>query len=87
MITENAMAADARPRTVHIRVDMGTKNLLRMVKEMLGASEGGSPLYLHAEAESGEHLIKTKMEVNADEAVLEQIRRILGGGQRRAWVE
>ncbi len=87
VVVENAMAADARPRTVHVRIDPQTSNLLRMVKEMLGAKEGGSPLIVHAETPDREVLIRTKVLVDPDEAMLEQVRRMLGGGHRRAWVE
>ena len=86
-IVENAMAADARPRTVHVRIDAGAKGLLRIVKEQLAAHPGGSPVFLHAETPTGEHVIRTETLMDPDEALLEQVRRMLGGGPRRAWVE
>jgi DNA polymerase III subunit alpha len=85
-IVDNAMSADARPRTIHVRVDDGTRNMLRMLKEMLLQHEGGSQVYLHAETPSGEHTIQTKLYMDPDEAAVEQVRRVLGG-PRRAWVE
>jgi DNA polymerase-3 subunit alpha len=86
-IVANAMAADARPRTVHVRIDDNARTLLRMLKEMLGSREGGSALYLHTETPSGEHTIKTRLMVDPDENLIEQVRRMLGGGPKRAWVE
>ncbi|MGC4042347.1 MAG: DNA polymerase III subunit alpha [Armatimonas sp.] len=86
-IVENAMSADARPRTIHIRIDDGVRNMLKMLKEMLLQHEGGSSVFLHADTPSGEHVIQTKFHMDADEAAVEQVRRVLGGGPRRAWVE
>jgi hypothetical protein len=31
--------------------------------------------------------IRTPLLVDPDEAMIEQVRRMLGGGQRRVWVE
>ena len=86
-IVENAMAADARPRTVHVRIDPNNRTLLHMVKEMFTSKDGGSPLFVHAETPSGEYLIKTPILVDPDEGLIEQIRRMLGGGHQKAWVE
>jgi DNA polymerase-3 subunit alpha len=86
-IVENAMSADARPRTIHIRIDDGVKTMLKMLKEMLLQHEGGSQVFLHAETPTGEHRIQTKLYMDPDEAAVEQVRRVLGGGPRRAWVE
>ncbi|WP_394795736.1 DNA polymerase III subunit alpha [Armatimonas sp.] len=86
-IVENAMAADARPRTVHVRIDPNNRTLLHMVKEMFTSKDGGSPLVVHAETPSGEYLIKTPILVDPDEGLIEQIRRMLGGGHQKAWVE
>jgi DNA polymerase III subunit alpha len=86
-IVENAMAADARPRTVHVRIDGSNRTLLHMVKEMFSSKDGGSPLVVHAETPSGEYLIKTPILVDPDEGLIEQIRRMLGGGHQKAWVE
>ena len=88
MIVENAMASDARPKAVHLRLDPSARNILGMLKEQLSSLEGGSPLFIHAETETGEeYQIKTRLEVNSDENVLQQLRRMLGGGGRRVWVE
>ena len=86
-IVENAMAADARPRTVHVRIDPNNRTLLHMVKEMFTSKDGGSPLVVHAETPSGEYLIKTPILVDPDEGLIEQVRRMLGGGHQKAWVE
>jgi len=86
-IVENAMAADARPRAVHVRIDGSNSTLLRMVKEMFASKEGGSPLYVHAETPTGEYLIKTPILVDPEEGLIEQIRRMLGGGHQKAWLE
>ncbi|MCX6368404.1 MAG: DNA polymerase III subunit alpha [Armatimonadetes bacterium] len=86
-VVENAMAADARPRSVHVRIDPNNRTLLHMVKEMFTSKEGGSPLFVHAETPSGEYLIKTPILVDPDEGLIEQIRRMLGGGHQKAWVE
>ena len=72
---------------VRIVVDAGAKGLLRIVKEQLAAHPGGSPVFLHAETPTGEHVIRTETLMDPDEALLEQVRRMLGGGPRRAWVE
>src|SRR5262249_17119563 len=60
-IVPNAMAADARPREVHVRIDGSARTLLRMLKETLAVSEGGSPLYLHVDTGEGEYKIKSKL--------------------------
>ena len=87
-IVPNAMAADARPREVHVRIDPSTKTLLKMLRDTFAAREGGSPLFLRVETPDGvEQKIKTPLLVDADEALIEQVRRMLGGGTRRAWVE
>ncbi len=87
-IVPNAMAADARPREVHVRLDGTARTLLKMLRETFAAREGGSPLYLRVESGDGtEHKIKTPLLVDADEALVEQVRRMLGGGPRRVWVE
>jgi DNA polymerase-3 subunit alpha len=86
-IVPNAMAADARPRAVHIRIDGSTRTLLRMVKETLATRPGGSPLYLRVDTPQGEQRIKSPLLIDPDEGVLEQVRRMLGGGSRRVWVE
>lgn len=86
-IVENAMAADARPRAVHVRIDGSNSTLLRMVKEMFASKEGGSPLFVHAETPTGEYLIKTPILVDPEEGLIEQIRRMLGGGHQKAWLE
>jgi hypothetical protein len=44
-------------------------------------------VFLHADTPSGEHVIQTKLYMDPDEAAVEQVRRVLGGGPRRAWVE
>jgi DNA polymerase-3 subunit alpha len=87
VVVANAMAADARPRTIHVRVDAQARNVLRMVKEMLGSKEGGSALIVHAQTADQEVLIRTNLQVDPDDGLLEQVRRMLGGGQRRVWVE
>lgn len=86
-IVENAMAADARPRTVHVRLDSANRTLWRMLKETLTAREGGSPLYLHIDTDGGECRIKSPLLIDADESMIGQLRQMLGGGPRRAWVE
>ena len=88
LVAADAMAADARPRAVHVRVDMTNRTLLRMLKETLGSRGGGSPLYLHVDTPDGEAKIKSPLTIDPDEAMLTQIRQMLGGGQaRRVWVE
>lgn len=86
-IVENAMAADARPRSVHIRIDGATRNMLRMLRDTLVNREGGSPLYLRIETAEGEVRIKSPLLVDPDDVMIEQVRRMLGGGAKRAWVE
>ena len=88
LVAADAMSADARPRAVHVRVDLQNRTLLRMLRETLGAREGGSPLYLHVETPDGEAKIKSPLTVDPDEGLLSQVRQMLGGGQsRRVWVE
>ncbi len=88
LVAADAMAADARPRAVHVRVDMTNRTLLRMLKETLGSRGGGSPLYLHVDTPDGEAKIKSPLTIDPDEALLTQVRQMLGGGQaRRVWVE
>ncbi|MDX1933755.1 MAG: DNA polymerase III subunit alpha [Capsulimonadales bacterium] len=87
MVVENAMAADARPREVHIRVDDSNRNMLRMLKESFNIREGGSPLFFHVDIEGQACKIRTKLLVDPDEAMIAQIRQMLGGGARRVWVE
>ncbi|MBC8137353.1 MAG: hypothetical protein H8F28_15845 [Fibrella sp.] len=36
---------------------------------------------------SGEHTVKTGLMVPPDEAFPDQVRKMLGGGPRRAWIE
>jgi len=86
-VVPNAMAADARAREVYVRVDSSSKTLLRMLPYSFAGAEGGSPLFLKVETPTGEHTIKTSLLVSPDEAFLEQVRKMLGGGQRRAWIE
>ena len=86
-VVENAMAADARPRSVHIRIDGATRNMLRMLRDTLANKEGGSPLYLRIDTADGEVRIKSPLLVDPDDAMIEQVRRMLGGGAKRAWVE
>ncbi|MES1228150.1 MAG: OB-fold nucleic acid binding domain-containing protein, partial [Armatimonadota bacterium] len=86
-VVPNAMAADARAREVYVRVDSSSKTLLKMLRDSFNGAEGGSPLFLRVETPSGEHTIKTKILVSPDEAFLDQVRKMLGGGQRRAWIE
>ena len=86
-LVENAMAADARPRAVHVRIDSSNGTLLRMVKEMFSSKEGGSPLFVHAETPSGEYVIKTPILVDPEDGLIEQVRRMLGGGHQKAWVD
>ncbi|GAB4459550.1 MAG: DNA polymerase III subunit alpha [Armatimonadaceae bacterium] len=83
----NAMAADARLPSIHVRVDGSNKTLLRMLKETLGTREGGSPVFVHVESEGAEYLVKTPMLISADDTLIGQIRQMLGGGNRRVWVE
>ena len=88
LVAADAMSADARPRAVHVRVDLQNRTLLRMLRETLGSREGGSPLYLHVETPDGEAKIKSPLTIDPDEALLTQVRQMLGGGQaRRVWVE
>ena len=87
-IVANAMAEDARPRSVHICLDESNKTLLRMVRETLVARPGGSPVYLRLSTGRGlEPKVKTPLLVDPDEGLIEQVRRMLGGGQKRVWVE
>jgi DNA polymerase-3 subunit alpha len=86
-VVQNAMAADARPRTFHVRLDGSNRTLLKMLKETLAGREGGSPLYLHVETEDGEYRVKSPLLVDPEESLIVQVRQMLGGGQRRVWVE
>ncbi len=87
-VVANAMASDARPREVHVRVDAQTRTFMGMLHATLASRAGGSPVFLHIEGADGlEYKVKTKLEADADDALIEQVRRMLGGGQRRAWVE
>lgn len=86
-VVPDAMAADARVREVYVRIDSSSKTILRMVAEEFSKQEGGSPLFLKVETPSGEHTVKTKLMVSPDEAFLDQVRKMLGGGARRAWIE
>jgi DNA polymerase-3 subunit alpha len=86
-IVPNAMAADARPREVHVRIDSSARTLLRMLKETLSVSEGGSPLFLHVDTGGVEYKIKSKLLIAPEESLISQVRQMLGGGPRRAWVE
>ena len=86
-IVPDAMAAAARPRAVHICLDEGTRTLMRMVRETLLTRPGGSPVYLSVDTPRGRHTIKSPLLVDPDDSLLDQVRRMLGGGQRRAWME
>jgi DNA polymerase III alpha subunit len=86
-IVPNAMAADARPREVHVRIDGSARTLLRMLKETLAVSEGGSPLFLHVDTGETEYKIKSKLLIAPEESLISQVRQMLGGGPRRVWVE
>jgi DNA polymerase-3 subunit alpha len=86
-VVDNAMAADARPREVHVRVDDSNRNMLKMLKESFNVREGGSPLYFHLDFEGQPCKIRTRLLVDPDDAVIGQVRQMLGGGARRVWVE
>jgi hypothetical protein len=86
-IVANAMAADARLPSVHVRVDNSNKTLLKMLKETLNTREGGSPVFLHIENGENEYTIKTPLLISADDTLIGQVRQMLGGGSRRIWVE
>jgi hypothetical protein len=70
-------------------MDENNRTLLRMVRETLVSREGGSPVYLHLSSGRSASVpkIRTPLLVDPDEAMIEQVRRMLGGGQRRVWVE
>ncbi len=61
---------------------------MRMVRETLVSKPGGSPVYLRLSTGRAEcePKIKTPLLVDPDEALIEQVRRMLGGGGRRVWV-
>lgn len=86
-ISANAMASDARLPSIHVRVDGTNKTLLRMLKETLGTRDGGSPVYIHVDSGPTEYLVKTKLLISADDALISQVRQMLGGGNKRVWVE
>ena len=88
-VIENAMASDARPKIVHLKVDNTCKSRLRMVRDVLSSSEGGSKLLVHVELVANEAptMVETTLLVDPDEQKLEQVRRMLGGGYKRVWVE
>jgi hypothetical protein len=58
-----------------------------MLRETLVNREGGSPLYLRIDTTEGEVRIKSPLLVDPDDAMIEQVRRMMGGGAKRAWVE
>jgi hypothetical protein len=72
---------------VYIQLDPSSRNLLRMVKETLMSKPGGSPVYLRLDTPAGQQRIKSPLTVEPDDGLLEQVRRMLGGGARRVWVE
>jgi DNA polymerase-3 subunit alpha len=86
-IAENAMAADSRPRAIHVRIDPNNRTLLRMLRETLAARPGGSPVFLRVETPQGECRIKSPLLIDPDDSLLTQVRQMLGGGQRKVWVE
>ncbi len=86
-VVPDAMAADARAREVYVRVDSSSKTILRMVADEFRKQEGGSPLFLRVGTPTGEYTVRTGLMVSPDEAFLEQVRKMLGGGPRRAWIE
>ena len=87
-IVANAMAADARPRELHVQIDASCRTFLRMLKETLVAHEGGSPLFLHIDTGEGKLVkVKTRLQVAPEEAIIAQVRQMLGGGAQRVWVE
>ncbi|MBC8140711.1 MAG: DNA polymerase III subunit alpha, partial [Armatimonadetes bacterium] len=86
-IVPDAMAADAKAREVYVRVDSSSRTILRMVADAFRGQEGGSPLFFRIETPSGEYTVRTKMMVSPDEVFLDGVRKMLGGGGRRVWVE
>ena len=88
-VVENAMASDARPRIVHLKVDNSCKSRLRMVRDVLASAEGGSQLLVHVQPTDDQPVVvvSTRFLVDPDEQKLEQVRRMLGGGYKRCWIE
>ena len=87
-IVPNAMSADARPRTVHIRIGENNRTLINMIKSTLASRKGGCQLFLHVETGGGVYKIKPKEPdyVDDNEEMLGQLRQMLGGG-KLVWVE
>jgi DNA polymerase-3 subunit alpha len=88
-VVENAMASDARPRIVNLKVDNTCKSRLRMVRDVLASAEGGSQLLVHVQPTEDQPIVvvSTRFLVDPDEQKLEQVRRMLGGGYKRCWIE
>ena len=87
-IIADAMAADARPRQLHVHIDSSCKTFLRMLKETLAVRQGGSPLYLHIDIGDGKRIkVKANDTVAVDDGIIAQVRQMLGGGTQRVWVE
>jgi DNA polymerase-3 subunit alpha len=87
-IIADAMAADARPRELHVHIDGSCKTFLRMIKETMEAHKGGSPLFLHVDiGEAKPVKIRTDLKTDPNEMVIAQVRQMLGGGPQRVWIE
>lgn len=89
MIAENAMAADSRVKTLHIEFDSNTRQLQKVIREMMRPNEdkSGSPLVIHSDW-LRKHQAKSvaAFKVLADDELVSQIRQVLGN-PRKVWVE